>query len=67
MNQTIRESKSNRTPVLADITEHEKTAAKALAKSKGMTFQGFVGQLIRQALAESEGSFKQQSYLEGGR
>lgn len=46
---------------------HEKTAAKALAKSKGMTFQGFVGQLIRQALAESEGSLKQQSYLEGGR
>ena len=49
------------------ISQDEKTAAKALAKSKGMTFQGFVGQLIRQALAESEGSLKQQSYLEGGR
>lgn len=53
--------------IRANISQDEKTAAKALAKSKGMTFQGFVGQLIRQALAESEGSLKQQSYLEGGR
>lgn len=52
MNQTIRELKGRRTPVLADITDSEKEAAKALAKSKGMTFQGFVGQLIKKALAD---------------
>ena len=43
----------NRTYILADISEDEKNSAKKLAKSKGMTFQGWIGQLIRQALAES--------------
>lgn len=36
-----------------DITDREKAAAKRLAKSKGMTFQGWMGQLIKRELEES--------------
>lgn len=38
------------------LNEEEKDQAKALAKSKGMTFQGWLGQLIKRELkaAESE-------------
>ena len=51
MNQTIRESKTSRISLLVDITPEEKKAAKALSKSKGMTFQGWIGQLVRKELA----------------
>ena len=34
------------------ITDREKAAAKRLAKSKGMTFQGWMGQLIKRELEE---------------
>jgi len=37
-----------------DITDREKAAAKRLAKSKGMTFQGWVGQLIKRELEEAQ-------------
>jgi len=36
------------------ISAQEKTAAKALAKSKGMTFQGWLGQLVKAALKQAE-------------
>jgi hypothetical protein len=35
------------------ITDREKAAAKRLAKSKGMTFQGWMGQLIKRELEEA--------------
>lgn len=37
-----------------DITDREKAAAKRLAKSKGMTFQGWMGQLIKRELEEAQ-------------
>lgn len=37
--------------VFASITPEERDKAKKIAKSKGMTFQGFVGQLIKRELA----------------
>ncbi len=41
-----------------DITQAERIALKPLAKSRGMTLQGFIGQLIKRelALAEKEAS-----------
>ena len=36
--------------LFASITPEERDRAKSLAKSKGMTFQGFVGQLIKKEL-----------------
>lgn len=36
------------------ITDREKAAAKRLAKSKGMTFQGWMGQLIKRELEEAQ-------------
>lgn len=36
------------------ITDCEKAAAKRLAKSKGMTFQGWMGQLIKRELEEAQ-------------
>lgn len=42
------------TNIKVDFTRQERDEAKALAKSKGMTFQGFVGQLIKNALRESK-------------
>lgn len=38
--------------IRAFITNSEREQAKALAKSKGMTFQGWLGQLIKNALKE---------------
>ena len=38
----------------ADISNQEKIKAKSLAKSKGMTFQGWIGQLIRTELRRNE-------------
>lgn len=40
--------------IRADISKEERTNANRLAKSKGMTFQGFVGQLIKNELKKSE-------------
>ena len=39
--------------IRADITPEEKAEANQYAKSQGMTFQGFVGQLIKKALKEA--------------
>jgi hypothetical protein len=54
MNQTKRESTVNRTPILADITEEEKAQAKLLARSSGMTFQGWIAKIIREKLNQKE-------------
>ena len=45
-------NKNKALSIFVAISSDEKAAAKALAKSKGMTFQGFVGQLIKKALAD---------------
>lgn len=37
-----------------DINSDERKQAKALAKSKGMTFQGWIGSLIKRELAQNE-------------
>lgn len=37
-----------------DINSDERKQAKALAKSKGMTLQGWIGQLIKRELAQDE-------------
>ena len=52
MNQTKREIASNRTTLLVDISSAEMNEAKALAKKKGMTLQGWAAQLIRKKLEE---------------
>lgn len=39
-----------RTYLLVDISAEEKAEAKSLAKSKGMTFQGWTAQLIQKEL-----------------
>lgn len=49
-------NRDKRIHVLVDITPTEKSKARALAKSKGMTLQGFVGQLIRKELEISDNS-----------
>ena len=46
------ESYHNGSLVKAKNSSEEKEQAKALAKSKGMTFQGWLGQLIKNALKE---------------
>lgn len=46
------DSYHNGSLVKAKISSEEKEQAKALAKSKGMTFQGWLGQLIKNALKE---------------
>ena len=43
---------SDRQKLTIAISPVEKEQAKALAKSKGMTFQGWLGQLIKNALKE---------------
>ena len=40
--------------MLVDISQTEKREAKILAKNKGMSLQGFVGQLIKRELAKSQ-------------
>jgi hypothetical protein len=40
--------------LVVDISAKEKNEAKSLAKSKGMTFQGWLGQLIRNELIRNE-------------
>lgn len=43
-----------RTYLLVDISAEEKAEAKSLAKSKGMTFQGWVAKIIREKLNARE-------------
>ena len=54
MNQTNREIATNRTHLLVDISAEEKKEAKAIAKKKGMTFQGWTAQLIRNELENNK-------------
>lgn len=47
----MRYEKSYKTTLIkASITSTERDAAKALAKSKGMTFSGWLGQLVKREL-----------------
>jgi len=46
--------KTNYTTVKICISREERERAKAHAKSKGMTFQGLLGQLIKRELQSSE-------------
>lgn len=50
MMQTNSDIKTSRIYCLVDISQEEKNRAKALAKSKGMSLQGFMGQLIKKEL-----------------
>ena len=43
--------KSTTTAIKVDFSRQERDEAKRLAKSKGMTFQGWIGQLVRKELA----------------
>lgn len=40
----------------ADITPEQRMAARKIAKQKGMTFQGWLGQLIERELTEQQGA-----------
>ena len=42
--------KSTSTAIKVDFSRQERDEAKALAKSKGMTFQGWIGQLVKREL-----------------
>lgn len=53
------------TSCFIDITPEEKLKVKSLAKSRGMTLQGFLGNLVKKALEESEITQKQEKYLAG--
>ena len=50
---TQKSTNSESIAVFASITQEERDKAKTLAKSRGMTFQGFIGQLIRKELETS--------------
>jgi len=43
-------TKKTSTSIKVDFTRQERDEAKALAKSKGMTFQGWLGQLVQREL-----------------
>ena len=45
---------SNCTTVKINVSKEERERAKSIAKSRGMTFQGFLGQLIKNELKRSE-------------
>ena len=47
-------SKSTSLAVFASISHEEKDRAKKVAKSKGMTFQGWLGNLIKDELKNAE-------------
>lgn len=51
--QTKSDTKASRIYCLVDISKEEKNQAKALAKSKGMSLQGFMAQLIKKELEVS--------------
>lgn len=38
--------------IRVDITEEQKRLARKIAKSKGMTFQGWVGQIIQREISQ---------------
>lgn len=46
----------------ADITRDEKETAKRLAKSRGMTFSGFLGRLVKEEISKARdaGEFDKQ-------
>lgn len=47
---TSKNTNSDSVAVFASITPEERDKAKYLAKSKGMTFQGWLGQLIKREI-----------------
>ena len=51
-----RKSSMRRNYMLVDISQQEKKDAKVLAKTKGMSLQGFVGQLIKRELENAKES-----------
>lgn len=51
-----RKSGMRRNYMLVDISQQEKKDAKVLAKTKGMSLQGFVGQLIKRELENAKES-----------
>lgn len=53
MMQRKSDIKPNRIYTLVDISQEEKNRAKVLAKSRGMSLQGFLGQLIKRELENS--------------
>ena len=52
--QTKSDTKASRIYCLVDISQEEKNQAKVLAKSKGMSLQGFMAQLIKKELEVSK-------------
>lgn len=36
--------------IYADLTDNEKAEAKRIARERGMTFSGFIGQLIKKEI-----------------
>ena len=54
MMQTKSDTKASRIYCLVDISQEEKNQAKVLAKSKGMSLQGFMAQLIKRELEVSK-------------
>lgn len=47
-------NRDKRVYLLVDITEEEKAQAKSLARSSGMTFQGWIAKIIREKLNQKE-------------
>ena len=47
-------TKKTSTCIKVDFTPQERDEAKALAKSKGMTFQGWLGQLVKRELKKAQ-------------
>ena len=45
-----------RLQIAVDLSKDERNAAREIARSKGMTFQGWLGQLIKRELANAEES-----------
>lgn len=43
-----------RLQIAVDLSKDERNAAREIARSKGMTFQGWLGQLIKRELAKSQ-------------
>ena len=46
--------KNTITTVKIDLSKEQRLEARALAKSKGMTLQGLIGQLIKRELQKAE-------------
>jgi len=54
MKQRNSDIKQPRIYTVVDISADEKNKAKVLAKSRGMSLQGFIGQLVKNELKNSE-------------